>query len=140
MGAEAVNSDDARAASVSLSWKILQVNILDALRCFCWCLAEHLQADVVVSHEPDLVTRQPLRALFRTRLTIAACQGAASAQAASQDRHSYSERSAGRLRALVLLVVGIQLRREDPCDKHLIHRAMLGVPTRWLPSVHPRKA
>jgi len=35
------------------------------------CLAEHLQANVVVSYVPDLVSRQPWHASFRARPTIA---------------------------------------------------------------------
>ena len=50
---------------------MFHVNVLDALRCFCWCLAEHLQADVVVSYRPDLVPRQPWHAPFCGRPTIA---------------------------------------------------------------------
>jgi hypothetical protein len=71
MGAEAVDCDDARWSCVSSSKQVLQINVLDALRCFCWCLAEHLQADIIVSYGPDLVPRQPWHASFRARPTIA---------------------------------------------------------------------
>jgi hypothetical protein len=48
-----------------------EVSVLDALCCFHGCLAEHLQADVIVSYGPDLVSRQPWHASFRGRPTIA---------------------------------------------------------------------
>lgn len=49
---------------------MLEVNVLDALFCFYRCLAEYLQADVIVSNGPDLVPRQPWHASFCGRPTI----------------------------------------------------------------------
>jgi hypothetical protein len=49
----------------------MQINVLNALRCFYRCLVEYLQANVIVSHGPDLVPRQPWHASFRGRPTIA---------------------------------------------------------------------
>ncbi len=40
-------------------------NILDDVGRVCWCVAEHLEPDVVVCHQPDLVPRQPWRDMAR---------------------------------------------------------------------------
>jgi hypothetical protein len=52
MGAEAMDCDDTRRLSTSRGQRTSESDILDNLSsfCLCWCVAEHLQADVIVGH------------------------------------------------------------------------------------------